>query len=129
MKECRYCNKFYPESEFGIALTTKKKIYRRHKCRTCYYETKQKLRDKYRQWLVDYKKKYQCSDCGITDYRVFEFHHPHNKEKEFTIANAFYNHYGIERIKREIKKCVIICANCHRIFHHQERNRMFNLKY
>ena len=26
MKKCRYCHKYYPESYFGVALTTSKKM-------------------------------------------------------------------------------------------------------
>jgi len=122
MRLCRYCNKYYPESKFGVALTVKNKVYRRHKCKSCYHATKLKLRDKYRQWLIDYKKKHKCSKCGNTDYRVLEFHHLHNKNKEFSIGAAFYNHYGFERIKKEVEKCIVLCANCHRILHYKDRN-------
>jgi len=121
MKLCRYCNKYYPESEFGVALTTKKKIYRRHKCKSCYRATKQKLKEKYQKWLMDYKKKHNCSKCSIRDYRVLEFHHL--RDKKFNIALCFHHaHYGFERLKREVEKCIVICANCHRILHHEERN-------
>lgn len=121
MKLCKYCNRYYPESEFHVALTTKKKVYRRHKCKSCYRATKKKLWQKYRQWIIDYKKKHKCSKCGIADYRVLEFHHAHNKKKEFSIAAGFYNHYGFERIKKEVEKCIVICANCHRILHYKKR--------
>jgi hypothetical protein len=124
MKLCRYCNKYYPETEFGIALTTQRKIYRRHKCKSCYRNAKEKLRKKYRDWLVNYKKEHRCSKCRIADYRVLEFHHLDNKGKEFTIATAFYNHYGLRRIQTEIKKCIVICANCHRILHYKNNKKI-----
>lgn len=123
MKLCRYCNKYYPESEFGVALTTPKKVYRRRKCKSCYRATKQKLRKKYNQWLIDYKKKNKCSKCGIIDYRVLEFHHPKNKDKEFNIGDAFKNGYGLGRIKKELKKCIIVCANCHKTIHYKNRGK------
>ena len=123
MKLCRYCHKYYPESEFGVDLTTKKKVYRRHKCRCCYRATKRKLSKKYRQWLIDYKKKHKCTKCGIADYRVLEFHHSHDTDKEFSIGEAVSNNYGFKRIKEEVEKCIIICANCHRIIHYEERGK------
>ena len=127
MKLCKYCNKYYSESEFHVALTTKKKIYRRLKCKSCYRATKQKLKKKGQQWLVDYKKKHKCSKCGIADYRVLEFHHPY--DKEFSISHAFHHdHYSFERIKKEVYKCIVICANCHKILHHKKRNSN-NIKY
>lgn len=116
MKLCRYCNKSYPESDFGIALSTSKKVYRRLKCRYCYSKTKKILVEKYQKVLDDYKIKNGCIKCGIKDYRVLEFHHLSNKE--FSIGNARYNHFGIDRVRKEIKKCVVICANCHRILHY-----------
>lgn len=120
MKQCKYCHKYYPESEFGVALTTKKKIYRRHKCKNCYRETKKQLQEKYRKWLMDYKRKHGCSKCGIRDPRVLEFHHV--RDKKFSIAERAYYHYGINRLKKEIDKCILLCANCHRILQCAERN-------
>jgi len=122
MKLCKYCNKYYPESDFGVALSTPKKIYKRLKCRFCYSDTKNLLRDKQRKWLDDYKKDHKCSQCGIDDYRVLEFHHTDVNDKEFNIAYAFFNHYGLERIKEEVKKCKVVCANCHRLIHYRKNN-------
>lgn len=119
MKTCRYCKKEYPESFFGVALTTKSKIYRRHKCRECYRATKNILRKKYKDLIISYKKESKCSKCGNNDYRVLEFHHRDGKEKDFAISWAF-NNIGIEKTRKEIEKCVILCSNCHRIMHWQE---------
>jgi len=120
MKECRYCKKSYPESFFGVALTTPGKVYRRHKCKSCYLESKRDLRKKYQNWLLEYKKEHGCVKCKTNDYRVLEFHHLDGKEKDFSIAFARDNNLGILRIKEEIKKCIILCANCHRITHWEE---------
>ncbi len=120
MKQCKYCHKYYPESEFGVALTTEKKIYRRNKCKNCYQETKRQLQQKYKKWIADYKKEQRCSMCGFADHRALEFHHLGNKE--FSIAKYAYYHYGFKRLKKEIEKCVVLCANCHRILHDKERN-------
>ncbi len=126
MKLCKYCKKYYPESKFGVALTTKKKVYRRHKCKYCYSATKKLLRDKYHRWLDDYKKGCGCSGCDTKDPRVLEFHHL--RDKEFHIALYSYNHYSFKRIKNEIKKCTVLCTNCHRILHHKERLEKSKIK-
>jgi len=114
-KLCKYCNKYYPQSEFGVALTTERKVYHRHKCKNCYRETKRKLEKKRREWLADFKKSQKCQRCNTGDYRVLEFHH--TKDKSFGIASGYYNHLSMEKVQNEINKCIVLCANCHRIIH------------
>jgi len=116
MKLCKYCKKYYSEKDFGVAKTVGDKIYRRLKCRFCFNKAKKQLRDKYKTILAEYKKERGCCKCGIKDSRVLEFHHP--GDKGFTIGYASHNHLGIDRVKEEIKKCLVICANCHRILHY-----------
>lgn len=118
MKICKYCNKSYPESDFGIALSTPGKVYRRLKCRNCFSNTKKLLKDKYCAFLNDYKEKYGCYKCGTKDYRVLDFHHL--RDKEFNIGYANYNHLAFDRVKKEIEKCAVVCANCHRIIHFKQ---------
>lgn len=120
MKECRYCKKSYPESFFGVALTTENKVYYRHKCKFCYQNTKNILKGKYKDWLQNYKKTCKCKVCKTDDYRVLEFHHLDKNQKDFSISFAYNNRVGLERMKREIEKCDILCANCHRITHWEE---------
>lgn len=119
MKQCRYCRKLYPESYFGVALTTKDKVYRRHKCKFCYLETKKVRKNNHREWLKNLKLNSKCGRCGNNDYRVLEFHHLDGKNKDFSISLNYLN-LGIEKIMQEIKKCDILCANCHRITHYEE---------
>ena len=59
----------------------------------------------------------KCSKCGYSKYlEVLEFHHKNPEDKEFGIAgNGACTSW--ERIKKEIKKCILLCANCHRELH------------
>lgn len=123
MKTCRYCKKSYPESDFGVAKTTDKKIYRRQKCRLCYRKTKNALKAKRRELLETTKEKQGCTICKIQDPRVLEFHHLDATQKEFSIADYYYSQYGIKKLELEIAKCAVICANCHRILHAEERKK------
>lgn len=59
-----------------------------------------------------------CKNCGNEDFRVLEFHH--NRDKDFVISNAAISGFSIEKIKSEIEKCDVLCANCHRIEHYIE---------
>jgi hypothetical protein len=122
MRKCKYCNNEYPESFFGVALTTPNKVYLRRKCKFCYGQTKNALRNKNRDFIIEYRKKSKCEICGVSDYRVLDFHHREKNKKDFTIAWA-YNNIGIAKIVEEIKKCAILCANCHRIVHWQDKKR------
>jgi hypothetical protein len=57
----------------------------------------------------------KCNHCEkIYPYAVFDFHHLGNKEEgiSYLISNA-----GIEQIVNEVSKCILLCANCHRIEH------------
>lgn len=57
-----------------------------------------------------------CAHCG-GEYpdAVFEFHHRNHEEKEITPAKLFL--LKDETIDNELDKCIMLCANCHRIEH------------
>ena len=58
----------------------------------------------------------KCCICGYNKcVTALEFHHINPQEKEFTLStNA---NIGFEKAKEEIKKCILVCANCHREIH------------
>lgn len=56
-----------------------------------------------------------CQSCGgVFSISVYDFHHIGKKDKNPSalIANA-----SVEKIAEEIEKCVLLCANCHRMEH------------
>lgn len=53
-------------------------------------------------------------DCNIEyPYYVLDFDHVRGKKVE-NISNMA-KHYTWEEILKEIKKCELVCSNCHRI--------------
>lgn len=59
-----------------------------------------------------------CQKCkGVFNLAAYDFHHIGKKEADpsHLIANA-----SVEKIAQEIKKCVLLCANCHRTEHAKE---------
>lgn len=55
-----------------------------------------------------------CADCGIEyPFYVMEFDHIDPKQKEYSIAGM--TNASWTKIKAEIQKCELICANCHAI--------------
>jgi len=57
----------------------------------------------------------RCEDCGY-DRTVWalEFHHRDAATKAFSLGGFLGS---IERAQAEAEKCVLVCANCHRIRH------------
>lgn len=86
-------------------------------------------RDKYnRAWRETRKVKkawidslkVQCTRCPETHIACLEFHHRNPVEKDFLLSLAVAR-YSLIRIKAEAAKCDIICANCHRKLHYEEK--------
>ncbi len=60
-----------------------------------------------------------CVDCGIADIRVLEFDHVRGV-KVAAISNMMRN-ASFEKLKAEIAKCEVRCANCHAIVTYRRR--------
>lgn len=73
---------------------------------------RKQLRDKNKEYVNQYKSEHGCSTCPMRDIRCLDFHHLY--DKRIDIATAISS-WTLESLKKEIKKCVILCANCHRI--------------
>jgi hypothetical protein len=65
--------------------------------------------------IFQYKKQNGCNKCGNTDLRVLHFHHPRPTAKVMTVADMMNKRLPIEVIWEEIKKCDLLCSNCHAI--------------
>ncbi len=84
-------------------------------------DTKVRLRDEKRAWYFEYKKMLSCDICNVQDYRVLEFHHKDPLQKDIAVANMIRQRVSKEKIMEEIAKCQVLCANCHRITHWDQR--------
>lgn len=73
-------------------------------------------RFKIRKWVSDLKKTLSCS-CGEDHPSCLEFHHKDPTQKDLSIADAISNGWSISRMIKEIEKCEVLCANCHRKVH------------
>lgn len=59
----------------------------------------------------------KCMDCGYCKYPgAMDFHHRNPKEKDFKISGRPNLTLGPE-LKKELDKCDLLCANCHRERH------------
>lgn len=71
-----------------------------------------------KQKLIQYKGG-KCEKCGYNKPvpGAFHFHHRDPKEKSFNI-NA--STLGFQRLKAEVDKCDLLCANCHAETHDEK---------
>ena len=73
--------------------------------------------------MIDYKGG-KCCKCDLhiknSHYAVFEFHHINPKEKDIKFIKIKYRKW--EYIIEELKKCILVCSNCHRIIHAELNN-------
>ena len=64
--------------------------------------------------IQDLKRDVPCMDCGGKfPVECMDFDHRDPKTKTLNIAQV--SHHGIQKILKEIEKCDIVCANCHRV--------------
>ncbi len=76
-------------------------------------ETSKVARDRTRAYIKAHLEANPCIDCGETDPIILEFDHV-TGTKEFNISDAARIGYGMPKLKAEIAKCEVRCANCHR---------------
>ncbi len=85
-------------------------------CIKCRKLTSNERRNKVKQLSVEYLGG-ACVDCGLAteQYAVYDFHHRDPQQKDFGIGK---NYKSFDKIKGELDKCDLLCANCHRIRHY-----------
>src|SRR5579863_5528237 len=83
-------------------------------------EQKKKLTENVQRWRKNKIRKLKelfggkCSICGYNRcWRALEFHHTNPEDKSFAICSEGLT-YSWARLLAEAKKCILICANCHR---------------
>lgn len=64
------------------------------------------------EFLIDYLNQHPCVDCGEDDIVVLEFDHLRDKLMNVSVIGR--EGYSLDKLKREIAKCDVVCANCHR---------------
>jgi len=137
MAETKVCNTCkLPKPIEAFAWKDKKRGKRQNKCRACHseyrrqhylanhekYKDMQKvwndanapdIREANRRYIFEYLLDHPCVDCGESNPLVLEFDHVREK-KRFSISSVMNSTYSIATIKKEIAKCEVRCANCHR---------------
>ena len=93
----------------------------RYKCKECGKDAVIDIRRRNKIRLVEYKGG-KCERCGYNKcIDALEFHHLDPNEKDFGLSCG--DTRSLEKLKAEVDKCIMVCANCHREIHAEERER------
>jgi len=116
----KYCSEKCKDKDrykqHGQRLTPERRKFL-YKKRTESEEYKQKLRDQGNErnknikvFLAEYKLEKGCLDCGYSKHHsALDFDHLYDKKFNLSFSKS------INQAKEEIKKCEVVCSNCHRI--------------
>jgi hypothetical protein len=75
-------------------------------------DNRQKIVEKARDYIWSVLESSACVDCSNSDPLVLEFDHRDNSGKLYNIAEM--HRLSVSKIKEEIAKCEVRCANCHK---------------
>ena len=104
IKICIQCNKEY--------IYNTKKGCSTKICTAC---TQKNKRERIKQKVLEYKGG-QCELCGYNKCKgALIFHHRDPDKKEFNLSGNY--NLSWNRIKSELDKCQLLCANCHAEIH------------
>ena len=102
---CRECHKVYLKDHYD-----KNSDYYKRKARV---HTK-RYQKKARKLIYEFKLGNPCTICGEDDPRVVEFNHVDPNTKDHNISEIVNSGHSTNSILKEIAKCEVLCANCHR---------------
>jgi hypothetical protein len=88
-------------------------------------ERSTRSRTKLKRQLWDIKEKFGCVDCGEKyPHYMLDFDHMPGFEKVGNVADIVAN-YSWEKGMKELEKCQVVCANCHRIRSYQRNQNNY----
>ena len=118
-KQCTKCKRELPLEQFN--WRDKSAGTRRADCKECHSKYVKIQYQKRKQIVQDIKSNCACAKCGETRGYVLDYHHVDPNEKDNTIARLTSNSTKIENVLEEVKKCIVLCANCHREYHYLQQ--------
>ena len=84
-------------------------------------QRRKNIHDEKRKKLAEYKKTLKCENCGENHPATLDFHHPDPNKKDMAVSKMIAAKKKWEDIEKEINKCMVLCANCHRKLHYTEQ--------
>ena len=88
----------------------------------------ERRREEIRQRLAEIKEESGCLDCNNKfPYYVLDFDHVRGKKVDN--ISKMVKWYNYDDILKEIKKCDVVCSNCHRIRTFTRTNNLLQSKF
>lgn len=113
LKECPY---------HGLTEYVYRNGENRYRCKKCSADNVRRRRYRLKEKAVEYKGG-KCEFCGYNKcIDALEFHHKNPEEKDFGISSGETKSW--EKIKNELDKCLMLCANCHREIHSNDNKKI-----
>lgn len=84
------------------------------------YKNRIRYRARNKKYVEDWLRSHPCVDCKEDDIIVLEFDHVRGT-KHADVSNMVFRSVSLERIKAEIAKCDVRCANCHKRVTHKRK--------
>lgn len=136
IKFCKGCETDLPLTDeyFASRYDRKNKLFQ-SLCRTCqkayrkkhYEDNKLKYIGKAKkftkgcvEWFAELKDSLNCERCPENRPWVLDFHHKNPAEKD-TEVSLLVRKGNKQKVLDEMAKCIVLCANCHRDLHYQEK--------
>jgi len=108
---CKDCDESKPISDFYIKTDGRPYSY----CKKCWSRRRIVYNRNNKKDAIVYLGG-SCQVCGYNKCdAALELHHLDTTKKDFSISK--HKGVGIDKIKPELDKCVLLCANCHRETH------------
>jgi hypothetical protein len=118
IKPCKLCKKDFPEESFyKIGKDPKGNVRRTMYCKKCHATFILKRQRNMKQKCINLLGG-KCSRCGYNKFiGALEFHHKDPSTKEMTLSS--HRLHSFKKCEEELKKCILLCANCHREIHNE----------
>ncbi len=107
--KCKECYRQKSNELYKTSLTRKNSIKKRNK----------DLGDWHTQIIRRYKEFVGCKRCKTKyKYYILDLHHLGDKDDHISVL---IRRASWQTIKKEVRKCIVVCSNCHRTIHHEQR--------
>lgn len=142
MKHCSDCKQDLPLETFGKnkaakdgltwsckpCINARMREGHKRRCKDPDYKEKHLLRVRERAqsrkaWIVDNVFGGNCYDCGeVYPPCVFDFHHEGDGADKEANPSQLIGRGQMKEALSELEKCVMLCANCHRMRHFHNKD-------